>query len=84
MAIAFKLVTKVNTGYYFPGVIAPGNYNAQVLVPVTVAFISISWAGVALKIALALVNIVFGQHFFYFGLVNVAALHTAAGMFGVN
>ena len=84
MAIAFKLVAQIDAGNYFPGVIAFGNNNAQVLVLVTVALISVCWARMAIRITLPLVDIIFGQHFFYFGFVNVAAIHAAAGVFGIN
>jgi hypothetical protein len=84
MTIALKLITQVDAGYYFPGVIAFGNNNAQVLVFVAVAFVCVCWTRMAFGITLSLIDVVFNQHLFYFGFVNVAALHAAAGVFGVN
>jgi hypothetical protein len=48
------------------------------------AFEGILGIGTAGGLAFAVVNASFFEYFFYFRLINVAAIHAATGMFGIN
>jgi hypothetical protein len=84
-AIAFKIVVEIYAGHYLGFKIALSEYDAQVLVFFfSIAFKNIDGARPFIHVGFIIVHSTVLQDIFHLLVRNIAAVHAAQGMFGVN
>jgi hypothetical protein len=82
-AMALPIFFKVYASDYLGFLITLRKYNSYVLGILRVAFYRVSWAGISLYIAFAVVDAAVFHDVLHFRFCYFPALHAAAGVFGV-
>lgn len=84
VAMARPFGAQVNYRYHHGAVIGLGEHNAYALAIVRGAFQRKLWVGLAVRFAMRIIDRAFFQDLAHFAFINMAAIHAAAGMVGIN
>jgi hypothetical protein len=84
LTIAAPVGIEVNNCDHYHTPFGRGENDTYLLPVAGGAFQCIFGIGPAGGFAFAVINTAFGQNILYFSLINMAAIHSATGMFGIN